>query len=517
MNRLTLDDAAKVGGTRAHVDARQQGEINVPVEADPHVGKTGPVCPRGDVDSSAAPTANPHVGNANRVCPPNAGHRRFEETVDGRCSGDLAPSAAPNKTLHVGKANGARPDLDVHPTVAHEPRLLAAAPRGENDGRFHAETNKNEKALRAYLDANFLTATNIRLYGEKDVEWIADFVDVVVACTGQPWRALREQLEHTSISASRLRGLLSALRGMMDGRADRARIARKLRALVLGNAALDEHARAERFAVAEMELGIPAAELESLLWIDLAEERPVTLPNGRPNELTLAARANMHRLQRFLAKARHVRVHVWGDAHALVRAATRFGLIVTVSVAAGRTTLDIVGPLTLFHATRVYGRTLGALVPYLPSYAQFVLEIEADYNAGPMSLRVASPALLPPPPEMGAGTRTVTRLAAALHKLTNAGLAIDPPPIVYGETRLFPDLAIDGPRGRWYVELVGFATNELLAYKLVRYESAGVPNVVFLVDERYAAKDASVNVDRRVIPYRAKSAAADVLAIMEAR
>jgi predicted nuclease of restriction endonuclease-like RecB superfamily len=363
--------------------------------------------------------------------------------------------------------------------------------------------------------------TDVRLYDMTDHEWIASIVDQVVSCQGMPWRALRERVEHGAIRSERAAAILGAVRRIMGGRADRMRVARKLRSIVLGTPALDAESRAERFAAAEEELGIAVDELESLLWIDLADERPVALPNGRPDEMTLAAFANVDRIARAVRRAHRVRIHTGGDSQPLVRAARRFGLIVSVLPRAGSdgldTTLDILGPLSLFHATRVYGRALAALVPYLAGCTRFVLEIDADFGYGPAALRVSSPVLLPPAPTDASVQRLATRVQSALVKERPALVVmLDPPSIGGANERLFPDLLVHKAVGDdWFVEIVGFATSELLQRRLARYEAAGIKRVVLLVDERYAAPHAISSGAKRIVAYRSRSAAMELLKIME--
>nr|MBA3455711.1 hypothetical protein [Deltaproteobacteria bacterium] len=69
---------------------------------------------------------------------------------------------------------------------------------------------------------------DIRLYDETDIPWIATVVDHVVNARGEPWRILRERLEHSAIRASRVAAILGALRRVLGGNAERARIARKV-------------------------------------------------------------------------------------------------------------------------------------------------------------------------------------------------------------------------------------------------------------------------------------------------
>ena len=389
-------------------------------------------------------------------------------------------------------------------------------------------------------------ATAIALYDEGDTPWIAQIVDQVLAVRGQPWRVLREHLEASDLPAVRVTAIVAAMRRVLGGRVQRTRVARKLRSIVLGHPALDAAARTERLVAAEAQLGIPADELETLLWIDLADERPVDLPHGRPDELGLAALANLDRIARIVRRARRVRIHVRGDATELVRAAARFGLMVTIggnatpaleegpraallapvatidsAALAPVTTLDIAGPLTLFHATAIYGSALAALVPYLRAYAKFLVEIDADFGFGPAAFRLSSPALLPPPvPPKSVALRD--RIQRALARAApRARIACEPPPIQRGGQRLFPSFAVEHPirggtaRTRWWIELVGFATREYLQRKLAAYEAAGIRQVVLLVlNDAASDADPPFDFDPRVLRYRARTVGADLLAAM---
>ena len=69
--------------------------------------------------------------------------------------------------------------------------------------------------------------------------------------------------------------------------------------------------------------GLAPADVERLLWADLAMERPVALPRGRPAEHALAAVANLERLQRAVRRAHEVELRVSAIATALVRSAAR--------------------------------------------------------------------------------------------------------------------------------------------------------------------------------------------------
>ena len=360
-----------------------------------------------------------------------------------------------------------------------------------------------------------------RLYGEADVPWIASIVDHVVDSCGQPWRVLRERLEHVSVGATRVEAILTALRRTTGGSAARASLARRLRAAVLGVPALDDAARAARLGDVAGSMGLPRDELEALLWIDLAGERPVTLPDGRPAELRLAAYANLERIQRLVRRARTLRLRVWGEAIPLVRAIARYGLLATITVVGDATVFDVLGPLSLFHVTTVYGRALAQLVPLLAEVQRFELELVADLGHGPVMLAFTSPILLPPIPLSRLPRHPAARLARELGATTRrergAGssselrVTLDPPPIDHGADRLFPDLAVEYEGRRWYLELVGFATADYLAAKLARYRAAGIDDVLLCVDDARAEATRSGEA-REILRYTRRLDAATVLA-----
>jgi predicted nuclease of restriction endonuclease-like RecB superfamily len=342
--------------------------------------------------------------------------------------------------------------------------------------------------------------TPLRLFEARDLEWIDEMLLLVEESVGQPWRVLLERIEHAplrvggrSVSDRARKAITHALRRVLGGRAERARIARKLRERVLGHPVLDPQARATRIAESATELGIEPADVESLLWADLARERPVVLPDGRPEPQVLAAIANVDRIQRETRRAREVELRVWDEPHDLVRFAGRCGLIVHVTrEPEGAFLLRLLGPLALVHATTVYGRALGALVPLLAEHKRFELDIHCDFASGPHTLRVEPPVMLPPY-ALRLKPSLADRLARDLER-RELRVEREPPPLVvtalYDEAApvLFPDLAVERSGIRWYIEVVGFSTTGYLADKLARYAAANA-RVILCVDAKRSLVD----------------------------
>lgn len=358
--------------------------------------------------------------------------------------------------------------------------------------------------------------SDVRLFDDRDLPWIAELLRLVEQCVGQPWRVLLERIEHAPLRVGSRpvpprsrQAITNALRRVLGGRAERTRIARRLRASVLGHPALDRPARETRIAAAAAHLGIAPGDVESLLWADLARERPVVLPARRPDPATLAAFANVDRIGREVRRAREIELRVWDNAHGLVRLAARCGLITRIArEQAGALRLRIAGPLALFHATTVYGRALGALVPLLVEHPRFELDIHCEYASGPCTRRVTPPLRLPPYTARlrpSPADRLARDLEAREHHVDR-----EPPPICVAEQVMFPDLAIDHAGVRWLVEVIGFSTAEYLADKLAMYRAAGA-HVILCVD----AKRSIVEEHPSVLAFTGRIDADDLVQIME--
>jgi predicted nuclease of restriction endonuclease-like RecB superfamily len=235
----------------------------------------------------------------------------------------------------------------------------------------------------------------LRLFDDALLPQIGDVLDVLVAAVGQPWRLALAQLERLdSVPARRRTRILAAVRRFTP-RVPRARLgARTARALALGHPALTSDERTARLVAAAKRLKLRTEDLEALLWADLANERLVALPGGRPSARAIAAIANQDLLQDALRRSHAVSLRVWGDARPLLRVATGRGLQATAHPDAGESTrLAIRGPLSLFHKTTVYGRSLGGIVPLLAELPRFELTIWFD-QFGEQELCIASPVLL---------------------------------------------------------------------------------------------------------------------------
>lgn len=330
------------------------------------------------------------------------------------------------------------------------------------------------------------------LIAEPDLDWVASVVEIVAQTAGRPWRDALDRLEDLQRAAQptaprRFSAVVGAVQRLAGGRTAHIRAAREARGLVLGHPVFSAIERQARLAWAAEQLGTSASVVETMLWADLPRERPVELPYGRPTELEVAAFANVALIQRGLRRAQSVTLRIAGDAAPLLRAAKLRGLLATATIDApthvgADTTIEIVGPLALFHRTNVYGRALADLAQMLGEVRDFALDIHVETQTAIYTTRVESPVLLPAPPARLAGVPSaIARLARELAKAAPELVVTPVPPLIAaGRAIACPDLLVECGRQRCYIETVGFWTAEHVRKKLAVYREAGVDVVVCL-------------------------------------
>jgi predicted nuclease of restriction endonuclease-like RecB superfamily len=146
------------------------------------------------------------------------------------------------------------------------------------------------------------------------------------------------------------------------------------------------------------------------------------------------------------------------------------------------TTIEIVGPLALFHRTNVYGRALADLAPMLGELRDFTLDIHVETQTALYTTRVESPVLLPAPPSRLTGVPySIARLARELARAApELELTPVPPLVAAGHAIACPDLRVPRDGRRCYIEIVGFWTAEHVLRKLRVYRAVGAAVIVCL-------------------------------------
>ena len=372
---------------------------------------------------------------------------------------------------------------------------------------------------RAYLD--FL--------GPEDEPWLRVLLAELARFEGRRRRELAERLVeplpcdapyHKRRAATR--ALFRLWRGAAPTSGGSRRRPSELRAELFGAAAASEAPAETIVAEVSKRLELTAAELWESLFADLPSERLVTAPDPPPTLREAALRTNLAIAQAVLMRAARVELHVEGGVRPIVRLAKLRGLLCTVVDGAGGAppSLEISGPLSLFHHTLVYGRALAELLPHLAWCARFDLRAAAALRGRivTVSLQTGDP-IFPAAAPKPFDSALEERFARDLARLApDWDVVREPEPIPAGASLIFPDFLLRHrlhPERRALVEIVGFWTPDYLATKLAKLRQAAVPACVLCIDAAHACAPADLPPGLPVVPFRRRVDAAAVLREVE--
>lgn len=293
-------------------------------------------------------------------------------------------------------------------------------------------------------------------------------------------------------------------------------------------------ARAAVINEAATEVQISPLALEAALFADLESERRVLEIPSALTPAALAEQANLAIALSLLARARSVSITLPGHAHshsqpepepvALVRYARRSGLLCQVEpLGALGVRLHISGPFALFRQTRVYARALTLLAERVLGSEAFEISAEcrlaARGDAVTVGIHAGDPIartrdLVP------TETAVERHLARDFRRLApNWELLRDPSPLTLGPELVFADFELwqsEAPERHWWVEVVGFWTEEYLLRKLARLRAAGFERFILCVDSQRGCCPATLPENPRIVPYRRRVDAKALLARLEA-
>jgi predicted nuclease of restriction endonuclease-like RecB superfamily len=363
--------------------------------------------------------------------------------------------------------------------------------------------------------------------GPRDEPWLQLVLDEHVRFLGRKRLELRERLrEPLRLRApkAKLRLVLHVMERLGPD-ADAPRLSpRDVREGVFRASARGGGTRSDVLTGVAAELGASVDELEACLLCDLAGERRL---GALPAELTpqqLALLVNYELVARLLKRATVVRLHGAGGVAALGRQAQRLGLICsTVRLpASDGLTLELSGPFALFRKTALYARALASLLPRAAACASFALEARCRARHGELESTFMVHATDPifPTGALPREARGVdARFARDFARLGSAWqLSPEPRPLVAPGTLLFPDFELvhtADPARRFALEIVGFWTHRYVAEKLAHYRAAGVERIILCVDERRCCSEAELPPRARVLSFKTRIDAAQVLRLLE--
>ena len=369
-----------------------------------------------------------------------------------------------------------------------------------------------------------------RFLSRADEPWLRQMIDLHDRCVGQRRRELDEALGENEPPGAGRRAWRAAARvlGQLQGTSQDAVVPpRQARAELFGAACGRPRDRDRILGEMAERLELEPEALLEALFADLPGERRVLGPEEPISPAELALRINLANVQGLLYRASEVRLALEGNARRVVHYAKLRGLICSVAQrdegASGRLTLvRISGPFSLFRRTLIYGRSLAGLVPQLGWCRRYRLRAHCKLPNGEGTLRLQSgdpvmPAAEPP--------RFDSKLEERFHRefcraAPRWEIVREPAPFEAGGALVYPDFLLvhrDDASRRWYLEIAGFWTADYLGKKLSRYRRAGLQNLVLAIDADRGCSEEDFPADARVIRYRRRVKAGDVLAIIDDR
>ncbi|MFH0903310.1 MAG: DUF790 family protein [Pseudomonadota bacterium] len=397
--------------------------------------------------------------------------------------------------------------------------------------------------------------------GANDHPWLRVLLEEVERYVGRPRRELRarlaEPLPCPSPPGKRAMATFVLDRLVGGGRPQHAVKPCVARAEVFAEAARSDGPRDATLETVAERLGVGKQELEQALFADLPDERLVTPLEESLSPVELALRANLALAQGLLFRASTLVVEVAGNARAIVRHARFRGLIVTLVARRGavgptppvegagpltslpwvnesprasclavdnlgvdRATIEVSGPMELFHHSLVYGRALGELLPHLAWCRRFRLIAVCIVGARSFHLKLGSgDPIMPTKEPRSYDSKVEESFARAFRRAApDWDLLREPEPVDAGGTLVFPDFALvhrHQPSRRWLLEIVGFWTPDYLARKLAQYRAAGLPNLILCIDEERRCAEGDLPAGALVVRYRRRVNAEEVVRLVE--
>ena len=284
---------------------------------------------------------------------------------------------------------------------------------------------------------------------------------------------------------------------------------RQARALVFEAAARTEAQPSEALTSVASHLEVTEKALRDSLFADLPGEKLVAEPGSGMAPDQLALRVNLAIVQALFSHASKLKIYAQGRTRAVIRHARLRGLICTVTERdeADDVCIELSGPFALFRKTRLYGRALGEIVPFLAWCARFRLYADCILDGRRLRLQLSSgDPVFPAAPPRAYDSRLEERFARDFRRLApDWDVVREPEPISVHGTQIFPDFALQhraNPARRWLLEIVGFWTPDYVARKLAGYRSAGLVNLILCIDEERNCAAADLPSSARVVRFR---------------
>ena len=236
---------------------------------------------------------------------------------------------------------------------------------------------------------------------------------------------------------------------------------------------------------------------ESLVFADLAaEKRLAKIPSPIPmSELLLCA--NTYLVKSIMQQSQRVDIKLRGKLRPIVRQAGLRGLICVPRSLSGDhdydATLSLSGPLGLFRHTKLYGRLLTEIVPFLPNCDRFSLQAYVPEGEQVKIWSIQSGDPIKPAKTLTFDSKIEQRFACDFGKLTqDYDLIREPQAVAAGSRLIFPDFAIKhrtNSQKTWLLEIVGYWTQSYLQKKIANLHQAKIKNLIICVAKNLGTRD----------------------------
>ena len=270
-------------------------------------------------------------------------------------------------------------------------------------------------------------------------------------------------------------------------------------------------------------LKLTPEQIEANLYGDLDDEKILQEPAEPVDPGLLRLQGNLMLVQNILRQSEKVRILLFGNSRPIIRHAKWKGLICTIRAdikgAAGAVLVEISGPLSVLLKTRVYGKALAELAPYLGLCEKFQMEAKVR-SEPPTVFKVATgDPIFSKSPKNPYDSKLEENFAKRFLKATEDwDLTREPTPVRSAGKIIFPDFAICHRTNLslvWYLEIVGFWTDDYLKEKVRQYRNAQLTRLILCVRDSHHCCDEDFSSLAEVVKFRTAIDPKKVLAIID--
>lgn len=248
----------------------------------------------------------------------------------------------------------------------------------------------------------------------------------------------------------------------------------------------------------DLALGIEREQaFDSLLFSDLPSEQSVGALDKELTHSEILLVANSHLVRSIIQRSERLDILIRGHVRPIVRQAMLRGLICIAKPLSGNRVYDAVislsGPLGIFRHSRLYGRYLMEIMPFLANCDSYSLKATVPDAKGKQAWVIQSGDPIKPVLSPKFDSQIERRFERDFKRATKDFDLVREPQAVQAGTRLiFPDFSIlhrTNPNMVWMLEIVGYWTETYLRKKIDNLNAANIQNLIICVSKRLGNSD----------------------------